>query len=146
MNIQKISIITLASNLLLLSLSISAGTLVYTPQNTAFGGTNASATQILMSKAQMQDTTVDPEKNKPKVQKTEIERFQENLERRILDKIARDIVAGMFADNTGATEGIGTFSTDKFSVTVDEENTDSVSITIVEYATGSETVIEIPKF
>ncbi|RTZ67601.1 MAG: hypothetical protein DSZ29_00515 [Aquificaceae bacterium] len=147
MNIQKVSLMALLSSLLLFSLSTSAGTLIYTPQNTAFGGNNASATQMLMSKAQAQDTTVDPEKNKPKVQKTEIERFQENLERRILDKIARDIVTNMFTNSTDdSSEGTGTFSTDQFSVTVDEENTDNVSITIVEYATGNETKIEIPKF
>ena len=143
---KKTSLTTLVSALMLLSFNASAGTLIYTPQNTAFGGNNASATQLLMSKAQAQDTTVDPEKNKPKIEKTEIERFQESLERRILDKIARDIVADMFGEEGENGNSTGTFSTDEFSVTVDEDNPDSVSIKIKEYATGSETSIEIPKF
>ena len=145
---KKTSLIILTSAIIALSFTVSAGTLVYTPQNTAFGGNNASATQILLSKAQAQDTTVDPEKNKPKVEKTEIERFQESLERRILDKIARDVVTNMFGneEENGNKEGTGTFSTDEFSVTIDEDNPDAVSINIVEYATGNETSIEIPKF
>ncbi len=147
MNIKKLSPIIFTNILLIFSLNTTAGTLVYTPQNIAFGGTNANATQILMAKAQAQDVTVDPEKNKPKVEKTEMERFQESLNRRILDKIARDVVTNMFDDETdGDSNSMGTYSTDEFSVTIDEENPDAMSIKIVEYATGNETSIEIPKF
>lgn len=147
MSIKKNSLIIAFNASILLSFSVSAGSLVYSPQNTAFGGNNANATQILMSKAQAQDTLENPRKNKPKVEKTEIERFQEGLERRILDKIARDIVGSMFEEEGGAeNSNKNTFSTDEFSVSIDDDNFDSVSVKIIEYATGNETSIDIPKF
>lgn len=72
-----------------------AGDLVYQPQNTAFGGTNANATQLLMSKAQTQDTTENPNKTTSTPQ-TAIERFQANLERRILTRLHVKSLAACF--------------------------------------------------
>jgi curli production assembly/transport component CsgF len=144
MNFQIKRLVYIGAGILILPCNIYASGLVYNPQNTAFGGTNANAPQILMSKAQAQNETKDPNTKTPGSQQTAIERFQANLERRILDKIAREIVSGAFEGEGG--DETGTFSTDDFSVTVNDENPDAVSVTIVEYATGSSTSIEVPKF
>lgn len=138
--------ITLFTSIALLSCQALAGELVYHPQNTAFGGDNASATQILMSKAQAQDTTEDPNK-KITTSQTPLERFQNSLQSRILDQISREIVTGAFSSGDGSIlNDTGTFSTDQFSITVNNDNPDSLAVSITDFATGNETVMEIPKF
>lgn len=133
------------SALLLSATGVTAGELVYQPQNTAFGGNNASATQLMMSKAQAQDTTENPNKTTTTTQ-TALERFQASLERRILDQIAREIVTGAFNSDGDILDDAGTFSTEDFSITVNQDNPDSISVSIMEFSTGSETSLEIPKF
>lgn len=137
--------IIITSCLALMSGASTAGDLVYQPQNTAFGGTNANAMQLLMSKAQAQDTTENPNKTTSTPQ-TAIERFQASLERRILDQIAREIVSGVFPNDGGDISQLGTFSTDEFSITVNNDDPDIISLSITEFATGGETTMEIPKF
>lgn len=138
-------LLLLAASFILPLTHVWAGELVYQPQNTAFGGNNASATQVLMSKAQSQDTTENPNKTTTAPQ-TALERFQASLERRVLDQIAREIVSGAFDTDNSILDDAGTFSTDEFSITVNNDNPDAISISITEFASGSETVMEIPKF
>lgn len=133
------------TSLLLAACNVAAGDLVYQPQNTAFGGNNASAAQLMMSKAQAQDTTENPNKTVTATQ-TDMERFQASLERRILDQIAREIVNGVFDGSSDVLDDSGTFSTEDFAITVNNDNPDAISISITEFATGSETTMEIPKF
>lgn len=138
-------LLLLAASLILPLTHAGAGELVYQPQNTAFGGNNASATQLLISKAQSQDTTENPNKT-ISTQQTALERFQASLERRVLDQIAREIVSGAFDTDNSILDDAGTFSTDEFSITVNNDNPDAISISITEFSTGSETTMEIPKF
>jgi curli production assembly/transport component CsgF len=141
-------IITLHASFLLLAGNALAGDLVYQPQNTAFGGNNAAATQILMSKAQSQDTTEAPAKASATAtpQQTDIEKFKANLERRILDQIARQIMSGIFPTDGSGLDQTGTFNTENYSITVNNDNPDAVTVTITDFATGGETTIDIPKF
>lgn len=131
----------------LISSHLYAADLVYTPQNTAFGGNNANTTQLLMNKAQAQDTLKAPQTaSTSSTQQTAIERFQASLERRILDQIAREIVSGVFPDNGNSLMDNSDFTTEEFSIKVNNDDPDVISVSITEFASGSETTMEIPKF
>lgn len=141
------NIIAFNLGLLLLASNSFAGDLVYQPQNTAFGGGNGTAAQILMSKAQAQDTTENPKKvTTTTTPQTEVEKFKANLERRILDQMARQIISGVFPNDGSGLDETGTYSTDEFSIIVNNDNPDVISLSITEFATGAETNIDIPKF
>lgn len=134
-------------SILLLTISsatATAGEMVYQPQNTAFGGNNASATQLMLSKAQAQDTTENPDIGS--TGQTALDRFKDSLERRILDQIARGIVNDAFNSDGDILDDAGTFSTEDFSIMVDQDNPDAISVSITEFSTGSETIMEIPRF
>lgn len=141
-------IIFLALGLCFSAQAAMANGLAYSFQNTAFGGDNASATQLALTKAQSQDTTEKPKsaETSTSTQQTAMDRFKDNLERRILDQIAREIVNGVFPDSGSGLDEAGTFVTDEFSISVNNDDPDIVSVSIVEFATGSETSLEIPKF
>lgn len=120
---------------------VIAGELVYQPQNSSFGG-SAATTQILMSKASAQNTLKDPEVE----DQTELDKFKDQLERRILSLLARAVVDGLYdIDEEGFGDG-GTFSTDDFSVSVLTDNPDVLVVEINEVSTGDVTSIEIPQF
>lgn len=118
--------------------TISANELVYHPQNSAFGGSPA-ATQVLLSKAAAQNKEEDPE-----TQKTEVERFQEQLERSILREISRSVTNTFDDDEVNLTGR--SFSSTDFSVHILTDNEESVSLQIESFLDGNVTNLTIPKF
>lgn len=137
MSLQKI----LGFGLIILCCNQSiASELVYTPQNSAFGG-SASDTQVLLSKANAQNTHKDDSNSS----KTALERFQEQLERRILNMIAANIVNDLFDDEDGFSND-GVFATDDFSVSVLSDTEEGLTVEINDIATGATSTIEIPQF
>ena len=140
-------IITLGMSLLtLLSIpAIQASSLVYSPNNIAFGGLSAESTRVLMSKAKSQDRLKDPDAVDPFAEKSELERFSESLKRRILDILAGQVLKEAFGEfgEGGLGQG-GSFSTDEFSVNVDTSNPDIIVVGITDLLGGGETIIEIP--
>lgn len=127
----------LTSSLLLAGQTSLASDLVYQPQNSAFGG-SASATQILMSKANAQDTTKED-----KVEKTALEKFQTQLESSILRAITRKITGSFSEEDEDLTGQV--LSSDEFSVTVLTDNDESIVIELHDLATDTVTTLTIPK-
>jgi curli production assembly/transport component CsgF len=121
--------------------TVQANDLVYHPQNTAFGG-SPGATQVLLSKANAQNNLKDPDKKERKT-KTQIERFEEQLERSILRKISRSITDSFDEDSEDMTGQ--SFSSDEFSVKIVTDNDESIELHIENFLDGSFTSLTIPK-
>jgi len=134
-------LIILSNILIFFSQSILSNDLVYRPQNSAFGGSPA-ATQVLMSKASAQNITKDPNK-KDRQQKTQIERFEEQLERSILRKLSNSITDSFDEDSEDLTGKI--FNTDEFSVNILTDNAESIELQIENFIDGTLTTLTIPK-
>ena len=139
---MKLYLLIILSNVLFLfSQSLSCNDLVYHPQNSAFGGSPA-ATQVLLSKASAQNLTTDPNK-KDRQQKTQIERFEEQLERSILRKLSNTITDSFNEDSEDLTGKI--FNTDEFSINILTDNAESMELQIENFTDGTVTTLTIPK-
>jgi curli production assembly/transport component CsgF len=118
-----------------------ANDLIYHPQNSAFGG-SAGTTQVLLSKASAQNITKDPNK-KERQQKTQIERFEEQLERSILRKLSTTITDSFDEESEDLTGKI--FNTDEFSINIVTDNVESIELQIENFLDGTLTTLTIPK-
>ncbi len=118
------------------SLSI-AQELVYKPKNPAFGGDTFNY-QWLLSSAESQNLYKD--KDKVKDERSEIERFTENLNNQLLNQVSRSLFAQQFGEN-GISEGNYVFGT--LSVEV-YQSSGGLTINILDTSTGEETQVIIP--
>jgi curli production assembly/transport component CsgF len=104
--------------------------LVYTPVNPSFGGSALNGS-FLLNKAQAQnDNTRENDKDF-------VTRFQESLERNIINTITRGVANGEITD--------GIYDTGDFRVEVSPTG-NGVMLTITNLETGDVTVIEMPTF
>lgn len=141
---QRLQLFAIVS-VLLFAQSLQASPLVYSPTNIKFGGLSPDASSVLFSQAQAQSTHKDPNAIDPFAEKTQLERFQEALERRILDILAGQVIEDAFGSfGEGGLGNGGTFSTDEFSVTINTNNPDVIVVGITDLLGGGETTIEIP--
>ncbi len=123
--------------------SAQAEDLVYRPVNPNFGG-NALNGRFLLDQAILQDKNKDPGQpgGSGLSRSTSAESFAERLDRAILSRLSRDLVANAFGE-----QGIedGTFDTGINTIVV-ETTVDATFITITDNETGETTTIEIPFF
>ena len=121
-----------------------AGELKYAPTNPSFGGNPYNA-QWLMSEAQAQNE-YEAKKDFNLPSRDPLEDFKESLNRQILSKLSREIVAGAFGDTTGAASlQEGSYQIGDYMIEITPK-TDVISIMIMDDATGNQTVIEIPYY
>lgn len=112
----------------------------YTPKNPAFGGFTYNY-QWLLSSAQVQDNTVDP--NRVGIddnERDELADFEQSLNRQILSELSREIVRTQFSTE-GLSEGTYNLGTYQLDVT---EGLDGLNVNILDVTTGSQTNIFIP--
>jgi curli production assembly/transport component CsgF len=123
----------------------TASELIYQPTNPSFGGPPLNGS-FLLNSAQAQDTFKDPDALDPleSFNRDPLENFAENLNRQVLNQIARRIVDDIFeGDSLG--EG-GSFITDDFMINIITTNPDVLIVEITDNNTGNQTTIEIPYF
>jgi len=120
--------------LLLLAAGVAGGAwateLIYQPVNPSFGGSALNGSYLLQ-KAQAQNahsTTDTP--------KSFVDKFQESLERNLINSITRRIADGEL------TEGI--YDTGEYRIEVGTDTDGSVLVTITSHSTGAVTVIKMP--
>ncbi len=104
--------------------------------NPSFGGNPLNGT-FLLNSAQAQSDFKEPG-----VEFDPLASFQQNLERQVLNAMARKIVNDIYSEE-GLGDG-GLYSTDNYQIEVVTTNPDSVVVNVTDLRTGQVTVIEIP--
>ncbi|MDD2673754.1 curli assembly protein CsgF [Flavobacterium petrolei] len=116
----------------------NAQDLVYKPKNPAFGGDTFNY-QWLLSSAESQNDFKEDTKTGFE-QKTELERFKENLNNQLLNKISNSLFENQFGDK-GIAEGSYVFGS--LAVDIYPSNLGLV-VDILDTDTGEQTQIFIP--
>ncbi|MCX2764724.1 curli production assembly/transport component CsgF [Aquimarina muelleri] len=112
--------------------------LVYKPVNPAFGGDTFNY-QWLLSSAEAQNTLTD-RNDTSRDQRSDVERFTENLNNQLLNQISRTLFKEQFGEN-GLTEGtfnFGTLFVEIFS------SAEGMVINILDTSTGDQSQVIIP--
>jgi curli production assembly/transport component CsgF len=109
--------------------------LVYQPKNPAFGG-NTFNYQWMLSSAQAQDTQIDPAS-----QVDPMDEFADNLNRQVLNRLAREIVDLQFGMDDFSE---GSYNLGDYRVNVNDGGS-GIIVTIVDSRTGGSTVVEVPR-
>lgn len=115
---------------LLTSSCVSSTELVYTPINPSFGG-NPLNGNFLLQKAQSQNAYAE---ERPTL--SFVDKFQEALERNIINSLTRRIADGDLVD--------GVYNTGEFLVEITTGTDGSVIVNITNLDTGEVTIITIP--
>ena len=128
--------------------------LVYKPKNPAFGGDTFNY-QWMLSSAEAQNLLKDPEAEKGFRQKSELERFKDNLNSQLLSYLSRELFNNQFGTGTNGsgtgTGGTGTagslqngvYTFGSLSVEIYSSNLGLV-INILDILTGEEIQVIIP--
>jgi curli production assembly/transport component CsgF len=132
-------IITL--NCLFFSSQLMAQDFVYTPKNPAFGGDTFNYNWLLSS-AQVQDLTKDPNQVSFGSNRTSAESFTQSLNNLLLNQISREIITTQFGED-GFTDG--TYELGDFQIDV-ATTLEGLTITVFDLAQGEQTQIVIPFF
>ncbi|WP_196886077.1 curli assembly protein CsgF [Aureivirga sp. CE67] len=112
---------------------------VYKPVNPFFGGNNPFSYQQLLASANAQNSFKESSSSS-RTQKSDTERFTENLNRQLLNKISKDLFEDEFGEGE-LEEGTYVFG----SLVLDiSPSTDGLFISILDTATGDKTEIVIP--
>lgn len=129
----------------------SAQNLVYKPKNPAFGGDTFNY-QWMLSSAEAQNLLKDPDGDADFEQKSELERFRDNLNSQLLSYLSRELFDNQFGSGTSGTgtstggsgtqNGVYTFGS--LSVELYESNLGLV-VNILDILTGEETQVIIPR-
>ena len=122
--------------------------LVYKPKNPAFGGDTFNY-QWMMSSAEAQNLLKDPDAEKGFGQKSELERFKDNLNSQLLSYLSRELFNNEFGTGTDGAGGIGSnfengvYTFGSLSVEIYSSNLGLV-VNILDILTGEETQVIIP--
>ncbi len=114
---------------------------VYTPKNPAFGGDTFNYNWLLSS-AQIQDLTEDPNRTSFGSTRSTAESFAQSLNNLLLNQISREIITNQFGED-GFTDG--TYELGDFQIDV-ATTLEGLTITVLDLAQGEQTQIVIPFF
>ena len=110
--------------------------MVYKPINPAFGGDTFNY-QWLMSSAEAQNSFTDPSISDDEL--TELEQFQENLNRQLLSTLSRNVFSSQLGDELKE----GTFTVGDLALEI-FETAEGLVINILDTVTGEQTQIIVP--
>ena len=130
----------LTAALLLLWGSAHGQDFVYRAKNPAFGGETFNYNWLLSS-AQAQDTTEDPDAVARRAENP-LDDFAESLNRQLLNQLSRQLVTTQFGEQ-GLEEGLYSFG--DFQVDV-ANGIEGLVVTITDVALGEQTQVIIPYF
>ncbi len=135
---KKIALIIIT----ILSFSVSATEIIYTPINPSFGGNPLNA-NMLLSKAQAQN-----KHRAPVVEKGYAEQFQYSLERTYLNRMVREITDMAFGENIEDSifNQDSIFMSGDYQIEVITSTTDTITVKITNIIDDSVVIIEVPRF
>ncbi|MEO1262895.1 MAG: curli production assembly/transport component CsgF [Bacteroidota bacterium] len=114
---------------------------VYTPKNPAFGGDTFNYNWLLSS-AQIQDLTEDPNALQFGNTRSTADSFAQSLNNLILSQLSREIITTQFGED-GFTDG--TYELGEFQIDV-ATTLEGLTITVLDLSQGEQTQIVIPFF
>ncbi len=123
--------------LVLFYVQAKAQDLVYKPKNPAFGGDTFNY-QWLLSSAEGQNLFKEPASAID--ERSDIEKFTENLNSQLLSQVSRSLFTQQFGEN-GITEGTYVFGSLSINV---YQSSGGLTINILDTETGEETQVIIP--
>jgi curli production assembly/transport component CsgF len=123
-----------------LSLSAYADELVYEPVNPSFGGSSLNGNWLL-NQAQAQDNTKDPDAEDNKGELSDLDEFNNLLQRSILSRLASAITGSIISDSGELIPG--TIETSDFTIDIVDLGDGILSITTTDILTGESTSFEI---
>ena len=126
---------------LLLHAAAAAQDFVYEPKNPAFGGGNTFNYSWLLSSAQAQNTTEDPNARPGLNTRDPLQDFQANLNRQILSQLTQRFVTSQFGGSGPVQEG--TYVVGVYQIQVTPSGA-GVTIVITDTSTGGQTTVTIP--
>ncbi|KAA3610550.1 MAG: curli production assembly/transport component CsgF [Calditrichaeota bacterium] len=140
---MKISrfVIVVCISFLFMSGNLVGGEMVYKPINPSFGGNSFNGSWLLSS-AQAQNNITEKITDS-RLERNELDDFKENLNRQILSRLSRELIANIFGEDSFAEEGrfeLGDFIIDVLP------GTDGLNINIIDVANAGETNIVIPYY
>lgn len=112
---------------------------VYKPLNPAFGGDSFNYNWLLSS-AEAQDDTVDPDRIERATAGSTLDNFTESLNRQLLSQLSRSLIGNNFG-----TDGLedGSYTIGNFQIEV-TSNLEGVVINVFDTTKGEQTEIVIP--
>lgn len=113
----------------------------YEPVNPAFGGRNYFNYNWLLSSANSQNSFKEPENDTG--EKTDLERFGENLNSQVLSQISRSLLQQQL-ESVGNFDEEGTFTFGTLNVEV-FESPEGLVINILDTSNGEQTQVIVPK-
>lgn len=113
--------------------------LVYTPVNPNFGGSSFNYSWLQAS-ADAQNSFKDPDAIDPFAEKSDIERFTEEINRQLLSQISRNLISAQLGDD-GLQEGTFTFGSLEVEIF---DSAEGLVINILDINTGETTQIIVP--
>jgi len=119
---------------------VAAQQLVYQPRNPAFGG-NPLNYSGLLGAAQAQNDYEDERSSL--LARDPLADFESNLQRQILNSLAREIITSRFGDID--LSQAGTYNFGDFTIEI-TPGIDGISIRIFNLLTGDESVVTVPSF
>lgn len=121
-----------------LFLDVNAQALVYKPMNPNFGGDTFGYQQLLSSADAQNDFKEDSTSGFK--QPTQLERFKENLNNQLLNKISNSLFEDQFGSNgiSPGTYNFGTLSVDVFPSNL------GLVVDILDVETGEQTQVIVP--
>jgi curli production assembly/transport component CsgF len=119
-------------------INMNAQALVYKPMNPNFGGDTFGYQQLLSSADAQNDFKEDTQTGMQ--QKTQLERFKENLNNQLLNKISNSLFEDQFGGNGIST---GTYNFGTLSVDVYPSNL-GLTVDILDIETGEQTQVIVP--
>lgn len=130
-------------SILFFSLSVRAQDLVYKSKNPAFGGDTFNY-QWLLNSADSQNLFKDPQSVNSYQQKTELQRFTENLNGQLLNQLSRSLFQDKFGIGVGsASMPEGTYVFGSLSVDI-YNSSNGLVVDILDITTGEQTQVVIP--
>jgi curli production assembly/transport component CsgF len=123
-------------------LMANATELVYTPVNPSFGGSPLNGS-VLLSAAQAQNKTKDPDAPKPltSTQQTSLQQFNDILERSVLSRLASAATSGIMGANGQLIPG--TVSTGNFNIQISDLGGGMLQVTTTDKVTGASTSFQV---
>ncbi|MCG8672698.1 MAG: curli assembly protein CsgF [Pseudomonadales bacterium] len=121
--------------LLLISTSVTASELIYTPVNPSFGGNALNGTYLLNS-ANAQNDLKDPDIEEEE-EESDLDDFNDSLQRSLLSRLTSTLTGSMVDDEGNLVPGV--LETSDFTIEIVDIGDGEIRVTTTEKATGDST-------